>query len=349
MIYCLFATSKDVTIGPTAVMALTTGQVLARISSDSSNTALNVALATTLAFLAGCIMLGIGLFRLGFILDFIPNPVIAGFTTGGAVTVVITQIPGLFGIKNVDTRTDTYLVIGNIFKNIGTANWVDCLFGLISVAGLVGIKQAARRWGNKSLLLWWIGVARFAIVCLIAILVSWLINRTHPSSPSNSILKTVPSGFTYVAVPPLGNSTVVNAALSGLPVIVLLALLEHISIAKSFGRINGYKVNPSQESVAIGVTNIAASFFGGFPSTGSFSRTAIKSQAGVRTPLAGIVTGLIVILAIFVLAPFFYWIPSATLSAIIMHGVTELVSPPSYFKRLWAISRELSNSIDKSV
>lgn len=341
MIYCLFATSKDVTIGPTAVMALTTGQVLGRVNSGGS-TATNVAIATVLAMLSGIVMLGVGLLRLGFILDFIPNPVIAGFTTGGAITVVITQIPAFFGIKGVDTRADTYQVFINIFKNLPSANWVDSLFGLVSAGLLLAIKLSARRYGKKSLFMWYMGVSRFALVVLLSILVSWLVNRTHPDTPSNAILKTVPTGFTYIGVPPLGDPAVVNAALSGLPVIVLLALLEHISIAKSFGRINGYKINPSQESVAIGVTNIAASFFGGFPSTGSFSRTAVKSQAGVRTPLAGTVTGLVVLLAIFVLAPVFYWIPSATLAAVIMHGITELVSPPSYFKRLWQISCELA-------
>lgn len=338
MIYCLFATSKDVTIGPTAVMALTTGQILGRINAGGT-TASNVAVATCLAMMSGIVMLGIGLLRLGFILDFIPGPVIAGFTTGGAVTVVITQIPAFFGVKGVDTRADTYLVVAGIFKNLGSANWVDALFGLLSAGALLALKMLARKYGKRSLIAWYAGVSRFAIVVLFSILVSWLVNRTHPESPYNSILKTVPSGFTYVAVPPLANHDVAMSALSGLPVIVLLALLEHISIAKSFGRINGYKINPSQESVAIGVTNIAASFFGGFPSTGSFSRTAVKSQAGVRTPLAGTITGLVVLLAIFVLAPVFYWIPSATLAAVIMHGITELVSPPSYFKRLWQISR----------
>ncbi|KAI9034516.1 sulfate transporter family-domain-containing protein [Hyaloraphidium curvatum] len=337
LIYCLFATSKDVTIGPTAVMALATGQILARVNPSNSVQG-NVAIATTLALMAGLTMLGVGLFRLGFILEFIPGPVVAGFTTGGAVTVVISQIPALFGIKGVNTRADTYVVVQGIFQNIGTANWIDCIFGLVSAAVLVGLKLLSRRYARRSISVWYLGVSRFALVVLVSILASWLVNHSNPTSPPMSILKTVPSGFTYVAVPPITDPAVASAAASGLPVVVLLALLEHISIAKSFGRINGYRINPSQEAVALGVTNVAASFFGGFPATGSFSRTAVKSQAGVRTPLAGILTGLIVLLAIFVLGPMFYWIPNATLAAVIMHGITELVSPPSYFKRLWGIS-----------
>lgn len=92
-------------------------------------------------------------------------------------------------------------------------------------------------------------------------------------------------------------------------------LLEHISIAKAFGRINDYKINPNQEVIAIGATNIVGTFFGAYPATGSFSRTALKSKSGVRTPAAGIITGLVVILALYALTDAFYYIPMAGLAA----------------------------------
>lgn len=91
-----------------------------------------------------------------------------------------------------------------------------------------------------------------------------------------------------------------------LPVSVIVLLLEHIAISKSFGRVNNYKIDPNQELIAIGVTNIATPFFGGYPATGSFSRTAIKSKAGVRTPIAGWITGVVVIIALFALTDAFY-------------------------------------------
>jgi sodium-independent sulfate anion transporter 11 len=115
-------------------------------------------------------------------------------------------------------------------------------------------------------------------------------------------------------------------------------LIEHIAIAKSFGRVNNYIINPSQEMVAIGVTNILGPFLGAYPSTGSFSRTAIKSKAGVRTPLAGVITAIVVLLAIYALPAVFYYIPSAALSAVIIHAVGDLITPPNTVYQFWRVS-----------
>jgi sodium-independent sulfate anion transporter 11 len=115
-------------------------------------------------------------------------------------------------------------------------------------------------------------------------------------------------------------------------------LIEHIAISKSFGRVNNYIINPSQEMVAIGVTNILGSFLGGYPATGSFSRTAIKSKAGVRTPFAGVITALVVLLAIYALTAVFFYIPSASLSAVIIHAVGDLITPPNTVYQFWRVS-----------
>lgn len=115
-------------------------------------------------------------------------------------------------------------------------------------------------------------------------------------------------------------------------------LIEHIAIAKSFGRINNYTIDPSQEMVAIGVTNLLGPFLGAYPATGSFSRTAIKSKAGVRTPFAGVITALVVLLAIYALPAVFFYIPSASLSAVIIHAVLDLITPPNTVYQFWLIS-----------
>jgi sodium-independent sulfate anion transporter 11 len=115
-------------------------------------------------------------------------------------------------------------------------------------------------------------------------------------------------------------------------------LIEHIAIAKSFGRVNNYIINPSQEMVAIGVTNILGPFLGGYPATGSFSRTAIKAKAGVRTPFAGVITAIVVLLAIYALTSVFYYIPSAVLSAVIIHAVGDLITPPNTVYQFWRVS-----------
>lgn len=110
------------------------------------------------------------------------------------------------------------------------------------------------------------------------------------------------------------------------------------AISKSFGRINNYTINPSQEMIAIGITNIFGPFFGGYPATGSFSRTAIKSKAGVRTPFAGVITGVVVLLAIYLLTAVFFYIPNSSLSAVIIHAVGDLITPPDVVYRFWLVS-----------
>ncbi|GME99542.1 unnamed protein product [Ambrosiozyma monospora] len=111
-----------------------------------------------------------------------------------------------------------------------------------------------------------------------------------------------------------------------LPVATIILLLEHISIAKSFGRVNDYKINPNQELIAIGVTNLISTFFHAYPATGSFSRTALKAKCGVRTPFAGVFTGCCVLLAIYCFTSAFYYIPKAALSAVIIHAVSDLLT-----------------------
>ncbi|KIJ44373.1 hypothetical protein M422DRAFT_60141 [Sphaerobolus stellatus SS14] len=129
-IYCFFATSKDVSIGPVAVMSLETGKVVARVLKKHPNKWPAHYIATTLAFICGCIVLGLGVLRLGWIVEFIPAPAVSGFMTGSAINIVAGQVPGLFGIaKLLDTRAATYLVIINTLKNLRHST-LDAAFGV---------------------------------------------------------------------------------------------------------------------------------------------------------------------------------------------------------------------------
>lgn len=134
------------------------------------------------------------------------------------------------------------------------------------------------------------------------------------------------------------NSRTISAFAGDLPAAIIVLLIEHIAISKSFGRINNYTINPSQELVAIGFTNVFGPFLGGYPATGSFSRTAIKSKAGVRTPLAGIVTAIVVLLALYALTKVFFYIPMSSLAAVIIHAVGDLITPPATVYQFWEVS-----------
>lgn len=147
---------------------------------------------------------------------------------------------------------------------------------------------------------------RTAFVIIILTVIAWAHLRHMAVKMFDiSILKTVPSGFRDVGQPVI-NATLLSKLGPLIPVSTIILLLEHIAIAKSFGRVNNYKINPNQELIAIGVTNTVGTLFAAYPATGSFSRTAIKSKAGVRTPLAGWVTALVVLIALYALTGAFY-------------------------------------------
>lgn len=144
-------------------------------------------------------------------------------------------------------------------------------------------------------------------------------------------------GFQHAAVPVM-NKELASALVQYLPSSVIVLLIEHIAISKSFGRVNNYTINPSQEMVAIGVSNLLGPFLGAYPATGSFSRTAIKARAGVRTPFAGVISAIVVLLAIYALPAVFFYIPSASLSGVIIHAVGDLVTPPDTVYQFWRVS-----------
>jgi sodium-independent sulfate anion transporter 11 len=108
-----------------------------------------------------------------------------------------------------------------------------------------------------------------------------------------------------------------------LPSAIIVLLIEHISIAKSFGRINNYTINPSSELIAIGATNLLGPFVGAYGATGSFSRSAINAKAGSRTPLAGVFTAALVLIALYALTPMFFFVPRAVLASVIIHAIGD--------------------------
>ncbi|KAI7847231.1 sulfate transporter family-domain-containing protein [Circinella umbellata] len=337
-VYCLFATSKDISIGPTAVMSLLVGQAVTKAAETHPDiTPQEIAVAFSL--ITGSIAMFIGLVRLGILVDFIPGPAIAGFMTGSAITITIGQWPKLFGIKGINGQDSTYLIFGNFFKNLPKTK-LDVAFGLTGLIFLYGCRYLCNYYTKKypkyAMPLFFLSIMRNGVVVIFGTLIAFLINIGKETSPI-SILKDVPPGFQAMHVPNV-NPTTVGAIAGSLPSGVIILILEHVAIAKSFGRINDYTINPNQEIIAIGFTNIWASFFGAYPSTGSFSRTAIKARSGVKTPIAGVFSGCVVILALYALTPAFYYIPDAILAAVVIHAVADLVSGPSYIKRLAAVS-----------
>ncbi|KAF8964017.1 sulfate permease [Flammula alnicola] len=343
LIYCFFATSKDVSIGPVAVMSLTVAKVIQHVNASHPGEFDGPHIATVLAFITGFIVLGIGLLRIGWIVEFIPAPAVSGFMTGSAINIAAGQVPGLMGITGFDTRAATYKVIINTLKGLPITK-LDAAWGLTGLVALYAIRWTCvylgKKYPRRARLFFFISVLRNAFVIIILTLAAWLYCR-HRKSKSGKypikILLTVPAGFKHIKRPDV-NRNLLKALAPELPLATIILLLEHIAISKSFGRLNGYKINPNQELIAIGVTNTIGSCFGAYPATGSFSRSALKSKSGVRTPAAGIITAIVVIVALYGLTDAFFWIPTAALSAIIIHAVADLVASPSQVYSYWRVA-----------
>ncbi|KAJ4488210.1 sulfate transporter family-domain-containing protein [Lentinula aciculospora] len=343
LIYCFFATSKDVSIGPVAVMSLTVSQIIAHVDDAHPGKWESPEIATTVAFICGFIVLGIGLLRLGWLVEFIPAPAVSGFMTGSAINIAAGQVPGLMGITGFNTRAATYLVIIDTLKGLPITTR-DAAFGLTGLFALYAIRILcdlfSKRYPRRARVFFFISVFRNAFVIVILTIASWLYTRHRGGTKGKfpiKILGTVPAGLQHVGQPTI-DPELVSALAGELPVATIILLLEHIAISKSFGRINNYKINPNQELIAIGVTNTIGSCFGAYPATGSFSRSALKSKSGVRTPAAGILSAIVVIVALYGLTPAFFWIPNAGLSAVIIHAVADLVASPQQVYSYWRVS-----------
>ncbi|KAI7884796.1 hypothetical protein K492DRAFT_124621, partial [Lichtheimia hyalospora FSU 10163] len=338
-VYCFFGTSKDISIGPTAVMSLLLGQTIIRSTSAEGSTMTGPDIAVTFSLLAGATILFIGLVRLGILVDFIPGPVIAAFMTGSAITITFSQLKSLTGISEIDTQDPAYLILGHFFQYIPHMK-LDAAFGAVGLIWLYSIQHGCqwlgKRYPRYSTAIYMFSIMRNGILVIFGTLIAFLINIGKDSSPI-SILEGVPAGFQAMGVPNV-NTELAAAVAPSLPSGVIVLILEHVAIAKSFGRMNDYTIRPSQEIAAIGFTNIIAAFFGAYPSTGSFSRTAIVSRSGVKTPLCGVFAAAVVLLALYALTPAFYYIPDSILAAVVIHAVANLVSGPKYIKRLASVS-----------
>ncbi|KAJ4310601.1 hypothetical protein N0V94_008358 [Neodidymelliopsis sp. IMI 364377] len=342
ILYWAFATSKDITIGTVAVMSTIVGNIVTKVQKEKPELQA-VDIARALSVIAGSVLLFIGLVRFGRIVELIPLVAITSFMTGAAISIGAGQVPALMGITGVNTRGPTYHVIIDTLKGLPRTK-LDAAMGLSALFLLYAIRSfcnfMAKKQPSKKKVWFFVNTLRMAFVILLYIMISYLANRHVKGNAKKAkfkILGKVPRGFQHAGAPVM-NTELLSAIAPDIPVTIIVLILEHIAISKSFGRINNYVINPSQELVAVGFTNVLGPFLGAYPATGSFSRTAIKSKAGVRTPLAGIFTAIIVLLALYALTAMFFYIPMASLSAIIIHAVGDLITPPNVVYQFWETS-----------
>ncbi len=308
LVYAIFGSSRQVAIGPVAMDSLivATGvSTLALAGSDSY-----IAIAILLAFMVGSIQFLLGIFRLGFIVNFLSKPVISGFTSAVALTIGINQFRNLFGVDFVQSDQIQY-VLEDLWFNIIDFNLNTTVIGLISVGVIVLLRKINKKIPNALL------------VVVVGILT---IRYFEDYFFDVAIVKDIPSGLPSFSFPEIDISQMKELLPIALT-LVMVGYLETISIGKSLeAKQDEYKLRPNQELIALGLSNIIGSWFKAYPSTSSFSRSAINQESGATTGMASLISVLMVLLTLLFLTPLFYHLPKTVLAAIIIVAVFGLVN-----------------------
>ena len=333
VLYAIFGTSRALAVGPVAVVSLMTAAAVGNIAE--AGTAGYVTAALTLAFLSGAMLLALGLFRLGFLANFLSHPVIAGFITASGILIAASQLRHILGIAGEGhTLVD---ILASLWAHLGEVNPITLLLGVTATAFLFWV-----RGGLKPLLLR-IGLGpRMAdigaktgpvLVIVGTTLAVWAFDL---GSRGVAIVGEVPQSLPPLTLPSFSPDLLSQLFIPAL-LISIIGFVESISVAQTLAAKKRQRIDPDQELIGLGSANLGAAFTGGFPVTGGFSRSVVNFDAGAETPAAGAFTAVGLALAALFLTPLIYFLPKATLAATIIVAVLSLVDF-SILKRAWAFS-----------
>jgi sulfate permease, SulP family len=304
VLYALFGTSRQLAVGPVAIVSLLSATTLASVAEQG--TAGYAAAAATLALLVGAIHLVLGIGRLGFLTRLLSHPVLVGFTSAAALIIGASQVKHLFGVR-LENDEHFHETVWELVQKVPDAHGLTLAIGLFAIALMVGLK----RWMRT------IPGALAAVAVTTVASVVW-----DFESRGVKVVGDIPQGLPPLTLP--DDFGIVGALLPAAIVITLVGFMESIAVGKVYARRNRYEIDANRELIGLGAANVGAGLFGGYPVTGGFSRTAVNAEAGARTKLASIITAGIVLLVIVAFTPLFQQLPSATLGAIVVVAVAKL-------------------------
>jgi SulP family sulfate permease len=317
--YAVLGKSRQLGVGPTAISSLLTAAGLAELSGGDPPT--YVALAATLAVVVGLMRLAMGVFRLGFVVNFFSRPVLSGFTSAAALIIGASQLKHLLGV-DLGQSSSAIVLVANAARQVGDVHLPTLAVGLGGIALL-----ALMRWWRPS----WPGALLVVMVATGAVA---LFGLEHQGV---SVVGHIPDRLPSLRVPTEGLGQLVDM-LPTAAAITMIGFVESIAVAKVFAQRHGYTIRPNQELVALGVATVAAGVSGAYPVSGSFSRTAVNAVTGSRTQMAGVISAGVVALTLFVLTPLFRPLPNAVLASVVIVAVAGLVDVTEP-RRLWRIKR----------
>lgn len=337
MLYGIFGTSRFLAVGPVAIVSLLTATSISMLAAESG--AAYWQLALTLALLVGIIQTAMGLFRVGFLVNFLSHPVLVGFSASAAIVIGFSQVKALLGFS-VPRTTYFYEQVWAVFANLHQTNWVSLAIGLFGIGILIYFKS----YLGKQLKMRQVPEVLATPICKIAPLLIVVVTTLVVASfrldqlAGVAIVGDVPAGLPPMTLPSFSFKTW-QLLMATAVAISFVGYMESISVAKSLASRRRQKVDANQELIALGVANIGAAFTGGYPVTGGFSRSLVNYSAGASTTVASIITAVLIGLSLLFLTPLFYFLPKATLAAIIIVAVSGLIDIHT-IKRVWRYSKK---------
>uniref|UniRef100_A0A0D9VQP4 STAS domain-containing protein n=1 Tax=Leersia perrieri TaxID=77586 RepID=A0A0D9VQP4_9ORYZ len=299
LVYAVTGTSREIAIGPVAIVSLLLSSMIQKIVDPAVDPASYRKMVFTVTFLTGVFQFAFGLFRLGFLVDFLSHAAIVGFMGGAAIVIGLQQLKGLLGLDHFTNRTDVV--------SVTKAVWVS-----------------VHETGKKYKKLFWVS----AIAPVLSVALSTLfVYVTRADEHGVKILQKVNSGINASSVKQidLKGGYVAECAKIAL-VCAVIALTEAVAVGRSFSVIKGYCLDGNKEMVAMGFMNIAGSLSSCYVATGSFSRTAVNFAAGCKTAVSNIIMAATVMVALELLTKLLYYTPVSILASIILSALPGLIN-----------------------
>ncbi|KAK9134332.1 hypothetical protein Syun_013662 [Stephania yunnanensis] len=320
LIYAFMGSSRDIAIGPVAVVSLLLGSMLQDEIDHEHHIEEYRRLAFTATFFAGITQATLGFLRLGFLIDFLSHAAIVGFMGGAAITIALQQLKGFLGIQKFTKKTDIVSVMRSVFSAAHHGwNWQTILIG----AGFLVFLLFTKQLGKKKKSLFWVA----AIAPLISVVLSTLIvYLTHAEKHGVQIVKNIKKGINPSSVRQIyftGDYVAKGFKIGA--VAGMIALTEATAIGRTFASMKDYELDGNKEMVALGAMNIVGSMTSCYVATGSFSRSAVNYMAGCHTAVSNIVMSCVVLLTLELITPLFKYTPIAIISAIIISAVIGLI------------------------
>jgi SulP family sulfate permease len=316
VLYAFLGTSRHIAVGPVAMDSLLVAAGLGTLAISGVQN--YILMALFLSFMVGAFQLIFGFLRMGFLVNFMARPVISGFTSAAAVIIIFSQLKHLLGADIINSNKFHELVI-NAFRHLSETNMYDFSIGIIGILVIISFKK----WFD-----------RFPAILLVVVLSTLAVYFLDLEAFDVQVVGEVPAGLPSFNI----HSFSMEKVRDIWPIALTLALvgyLEAISIGRAFEEKSKEEtINPNQELIALGASNMVGSFFQAYPVTSSFSRSAINYEAGAKTTVASMVSVIMVALTLLFLTPLFYNLPKAALASIIMVSVFGLIDL-SYPKNLW--------------